>query len=744
MGIPSWIYRLNTELGLTTQVDELWWEDETLHISGYAFIRGIAADREGAQRVTVLVVGTGRLRRLRLALHPIRFKTKATHRPDATNNVRQGYHDVSWSGFEATLPVRRLRFLRRWRYGGFDVYISVRAGGVRRRRVRFSLDPASRPRADSVALADGTLVRAVPATTGSIRVRVAGHWAALSEHRRDGDEIVVAGPLRMAAEAKLKLELVRTDDSAAQEYPLTASGDVFEARIPVADLADEHNLERPSWLVVTHGDRRHRIQFPPELAPGVWQEGNREIVLRRSGQGDALIEDRRPRPVLTGARWSPEGDLELEGDMHAPPGSLELVLNARDLLLAHAFAIEPGDAAGRFRARITATRMPSLAGPLPLQQGIWEILARPAGTVGDAQAVPVMLAEELHAQLPLRTEVGHKPFALGTNRDGATIIVVRSDLDQDERGPYHQRRLRDVVYRAQRSEPLEDVVVYTSFGGRQCSDSPRAIYDELLRRGAPLRHRWVISDGMAYAPEGSHAVREGSREHYEALARARFVVVNDHFPEWFRRRDDQVCLQTWHGTPLKRLGFDVSAMHKVKRGFETHWDEQERNWQYVVSPNRFTTPILQSAYHLTGEMIETGYPARRRARARGPRRGRPAAARAPRHPRGRADGALRADVPRPDHRSPRPLPARPASRPRAPAIGRRRRHGDPVPQAPLRHRPGARDDRRLRPRRLQLSGRDRAAACRRRADHRLLVDDVRLRQHGPPDALLHLRPRDLP
>ena len=219
-----------------------------------------------------------------------------------------------------------------------------------------------------------------------------------------------------------------------------------------------------------------------------------------------------------------------------------------------------------------------------------------------------MLAEELHAQLPLRTEVGHKPFALGTNRDGATIIVVRSDLDQDERGPYHQRRLRDVVYRAQRSEPLEDVVVYTSFGGRQCSDSPRAIYDELLRRGAPLRHRWVISDGMAYAPEGSHAVREGSREHYEALARARFVVVNDHFPEWFRRRDDQVCLQTWHGTPLKRLGFDVSAMHKVKRGFETHWDEQERNWQYVVSPNRFTTPILKSAYHLTGELIETGYP----------------------------------------------------------------------------------------------------------------------------------------
>jgi CDP-glycerol glycerophosphotransferase len=150
--------------------------------------------------------------------------------------------------------------------------------------------------------------------------------------------------------------------------------------------------------------------------------------------------------------------------------------------------------------------------------------------------------------------------------------------------------------------------VYTTFGGRQCADSPRAIFDELVRRGAPLEHRWVINDGMAIAPEGSQAVREGSREHHEVLARARYVVFNDHFPVWFRRREDQICLQTWHGTPLKRLGFDVSEMQKTKRGFETHWEEQLRNWQYVVSPNRFTTPLLRAAYELSGEILETGYP----------------------------------------------------------------------------------------------------------------------------------------
>jgi CDP-glycerol glycerophosphotransferase len=605
--IPRWIYRLDGEMPLYAQVDELWWEGERLHIRGFAFIRGVPVDRRGAQRISVLALSGSRLRRVRLALVPVRFRTRAEHRPEATNSTGQGFHDVSWSGFEGTIAARRFKLLHaRWRYGGFDVYISARAGGIRRRRVRFTFDPAQRLRADSVTLGDGTLLRSVPAQTGSIQVRVAGHWAALRDHRREGDDIVVAGELRMAPGAKLKLELLRTDGSASRSYPLAVDGDRWEARIPAGDLSGD--VEVPWWLLVTRGDRRHRVVFPAELAPGTWPQGEREIALRRTAQGDAVLEDRRPRPVLTAARWTPEGDLEVEGDLHAAAGSRELVLYARDLLTEYVFPLLPGDGGRTFHARLPAARVPSLAGELPLRQGLWELLSRPIGTATAPTGVPVLLGEALHAQLPLRAERDHKPFALGTNRDETAQVVVRLDLGPDERGPYHQRRLRTEVYPAARREPLREAVVYTSFGGRQCSDSPRAIYEELVRRGVPLEHLWVVSDGMARVPDGSSVLREGSREHHEALARARYVVANDHFPEWFRRRDDQVCLQTWHGTPLKRLGFDVSALQKTKRRFESHWDEMVRNWQYVVSPNRFSTPILERAYRLEGEMLETGYP----------------------------------------------------------------------------------------------------------------------------------------
>jgi CDP-glycerol glycerophosphotransferase len=103
-------------------------------------------------------------------------------------------------------------------------------------------------------------------------------------------------------------------------------------------------------------------------------------------------------------------------------------------------------------------------------------------------------------------------------------------------------------------------------------------------------------------------LRDGSREHYEAFAHARYVVTNDHFPFWFERRADQVCLQTWHGTPLKRVGFDSAAESPGDRRFRRTWERQAGNWQYVLSQSPYATSVLSRAYRIEGEVLETGWP----------------------------------------------------------------------------------------------------------------------------------------
>jgi CDP-glycerol glycerophosphotransferase len=86
------------------------------------------------------------------------------------------------------------------------------------------------------------------------------------------------------------------------------------------------------------------------------------------------------------------------------------------------------------------------------------------------------------------------------------------------------------------------------------------------------------------------------------------VVYNDVFPSWLERRPDQVVLQTGHGTPLKEVGIDLARRRNELRRFEREWERQGASWQYVLSPNRVSTPILRRSYLIDGELLETGLP----------------------------------------------------------------------------------------------------------------------------------------
>jgi CDP-glycerol glycerophosphotransferase len=84
-------------------------------------------------------------------------------------------------------------------------------------------------------------------------------------------------------------------------------------------------------------------------------------------------------------------------------------------------------------------------------------------------------------------------------------------------------------------------------------------------------------------------------------------VNNTNFPWYFRKVKGQVYLQTWHGTPLKRLGRDIDNHHLAKSYLET-MDREAGFWDYLVSPSPFCTEIFPGAFNYRGEIIETGYP----------------------------------------------------------------------------------------------------------------------------------------
>ncbi len=119
----------------------------------------------------------------------------------------------------------------------------------------------------------------------------------------------------------------------------------------------------------------------------------------------------------------------------------------------------------------------------------------------------------------------------------------------------------------------------------------------------------MVNDWSVPVPHGATAVLAGTEDYYEALARSRYLIANDDMPAWYVKRAGQVYVQTWHGTPLKRIGFDVSQPQFISgTRYLDHLEQEVAKWDLLLSPNPFSTPIMRRAFRYDGEICESGYP----------------------------------------------------------------------------------------------------------------------------------------
>ncbi|PWJ53783.1 CDP-glycerol glycerophosphotransferase [Quadrisphaera granulorum] len=150
-------------------------------------------------------------------------------------------------------------------------------------------------------------------------------------------------------------------------------------------------------------------------------------------------------------------------------------------------------------------------------------------------------------------------------------------------------------------------IVYNSFDGRY-SDSPRALYEALTRtgRGVPLEHTWLAAPAHRETfPDGPTLVAPDGAEAVAALEAADVVISNYHLrPQW-AKAPGCLYLQTWHGTPLKRIAADEP--HVTADDPVPGWRDVDR-WDLLLSSGPVATRALTSGFRWTGPIAETGWP----------------------------------------------------------------------------------------------------------------------------------------
>lgn len=162
--------------------------------------------------------------------------------------------------------------------------------------------------------------------------------------------------------------------------------------------------------------------------------------------------------------------------------------------------------------------------------------------------------------------------------------------------------------------PLKkNVIMFESFLGKQYSDNPRAIYEYIKEHYPNYQLYWSVDKNYIknFENKDVQIIIRFSVKWLFTMARAQYWITNSRLPFWVPKPNHTTYIQTWHGTPLKKIGIDIEEVHMPgvdTKKYREEFIDEASSWDFLVSPNRYSTKIFRQAFQYKGEIIESGYP----------------------------------------------------------------------------------------------------------------------------------------
>lgn len=159
----------------------------------------------------------------------------------------------------------------------------------------------------------------------------------------------------------------------------------------------------------------------------------------------------------------------------------------------------------------------------------------------------------------------------------------------------------------------EKLVIFESFHAKQYSDSPRALYEYMKTHHPDFKLIWSVDNSAQELFDKFEVpyIRRFSLRWFLEFPRAKYWINNVRLPNWMPKPKDTIYIQTWHGTPLKKLGTDIEEIHMPGTSTEMYkknFISEANKWDFLVSPNPYSTEIFTRAFSYGGNVIESGYP----------------------------------------------------------------------------------------------------------------------------------------
>ena len=167
----------------------------------------------------------------------------------------------------------------------------------------------------------------------------------------------------------------------------------------------------------------------------------------------------------------------------------------------------------------------------------------------------------------------------------------------------------------------DKTILFEAFGGRNYTCSPKAIYEKMLtmKEFKDYTFVWSFIDPSKHEVKKDKRlkiIKSKSKEYYKYISISKYWIVNSIIEEVITKKKDQVYVQCWHGTPLKRLRYDIvvngASLNSVEE-IRKRNDIDAKKFDYFISPSKYCTEKFTSAFNLKALgkeniIIEEGYP----------------------------------------------------------------------------------------------------------------------------------------
>ena len=601
--LPDWLFTTAREdLVVEHQVHGFRWLDGLrARVTGWAYVRQIDLAVHSTQVDLVLRHDPSGAEEV--------FGTETDERPAYRPPVENDRIDYGAGAFDTTVDLRPCaeRCLREG--GRWAAHLRVTTGSVSREiPVRRLIRSSSAGVIPVATHPDGHRVLVDWRMGEQLQFEVAEHRVAASSVHVDRGEVAgeLDGP---AASDVVAVDLVDGEGEVAATVDIADEQDApfsFSLAVPEVDTSELSPDEFVAWHV------RARLRSGEEVPVASPAERQLEVVdaasgaygIERTREGTLAVRVWRVVALADSVDVDERDVLHIEGRVHGigAAGPLRLRLRGRKSVEFSDELRRADD--GTFTVAIPLQRVVGRFGPCALPTGAHDAALFLGDEPDDHVRVPVLVSGEAGSRLPVPVATGRLEGRLIRGPENR----VRLHLDRplgEARGRYRQHQLRTTT---RHSGELRSALLIRSYFGESATCNGVGIVRELRRRGSDLDVFWSVRDHSVPVPDGAEPVVMRSREWYDLLGSATYYLDNMFQPTFHRKPPGQVLVQTFHGYPFKTMGRQHWEQTLRSPQAIEEYERRAAEWDYLVSPAAYATPLLRRDFAYDGDVLEIGYP----------------------------------------------------------------------------------------------------------------------------------------